>query len=126
MKRDGRDTLSGVVIESAIVVHRAVGPGLLESVYQCCLAHELRKRGVSFVTGCRLPVIYDGVELKTYFRLDLLVEGELVVELKSVQELHPVHIAQALTYLKLAGLKRALLINFNVPRLLEGVKRVSL
>lgn len=126
MKRDGRDTLSGVVIESAIAVHRAVGPGLLESVYQCCLAHELRKRGVSFETGCRVPVVYDGVELETYFRLDLLVERELVVELKSVQELHPVHVAQALTYLKLADLKRALLINFNVPRLLEGVKRISL
>lgn len=126
MRRDARDPLSGVVIESAIAVHRAIGPGLLESVYQCCLAHELRKRGVRFETGCRLPLRYDGVELNTYFRLDLLVERELEVELKSVQELHPVHVAQALTYLKLAGLQRALLINFNVPKLLEGVKRVSL
>ena len=126
MKRDGRDSLTGVVIESAVVVHRALGPGLLESVYQCCLAHELRKRRITFETGCRLPVRYDGVELGAYFRLDLLVERELVVELKSVQELHPVHLAQALTYLKLTGLRRALVINFNVPRLLDGVKRVSL
>jgi GxxExxY protein len=123
---DGRDTLSGVVIESAVLVHRSLGPGLLESVYQSALAYELGKRGVPFAANCRLPVWYDGVELRQHFRLDLLVAEQLVVELKSVQELHPIHTAQLLTYLKLSGHKRGLLINFNVARLVSGVRRLSL
>ncbi len=123
---DGRDTLTGVVIESAIRVHRNLGPGLLESVYQSALAYELRKRGIPFVADCRLPVWYDGIELRQHFRLDLLVAAQLVVELKSVQELHPIHSAQLLTYLKLSGHNRGLLINFNVVRLVNGIRRLSL
>jgi GxxExxY protein len=114
------------VIESAIQVHRGLGPGLLESVYQSALAYELGKRGVPFAADCRLPVWYDGVELRQRFRLDLLVDAQLVVELKSVQGLHAIHTAQLLTYLKLSGHKRGLLINFNVVRLVNGIRRLSL
>ena len=126
MRVDERDTVSGVVIESAVRVHQAIGPGLLESVYQACLIHELRKRQVGFAVGLRVPLSYDGVDLDQYFRLDLLVADRLIVELKSVQELHPIHTAQVLTYLRLTGHRKALLINFNVPRLVDGIRRVSL
>jgi GxxExxY protein len=107
-------------------VHQTLGPGLLESVYQACLVHELRKRRVEFVAGMKVPLRYDGAELNQFFRLDLLVADRLVVELKSVQELHPIHTAQVLTYLRLTGHRKALLINFNVSRLIDGIKRVSL
>ena len=126
MRVDERDTVSGGVIESAVRVHQAIGPGLLESVYQACLIHELRKRQVDFAVGLRVPLSYDGVDLDQYFRLDLLVADRLIVELKSVQELHPIHTAQVLTYLRLTGHRKALLINFNVPRLVDGIRRVSL
>jgi GxxExxY protein len=121
-----RDPLSHVVIGAAIAVHRELGPGLLESVYEACLAQELQTRRVPFARGIRIPVVYGGVTLRSCFRLDLLVAEELVVELKSVEHLMPVHLAQVLTYLKLTGHRRALLINFNVPRLLDGVKRLVL
>ena len=126
MRVDERDTVSGGVIESAVRVHQAIGPGLLESVYQACLIHELRKRQVDFAVGLRVPLSYDGVDLDQYFRLDLLVADRLIVELKSVQELHPIHTAQVLTYLRPTGHRNALLINFNVPRLVDGIRRVSL
>ncbi len=126
MRLDERDAVSGAVIEAAIRVHQALGPGLLESVYEPCLVHELRKRDIGFVAEMRVPLIYDGVELDQFFRLDLLVADRLIVELKSVQELHPIHTAQVLTYLRLTGHRKALLINFNVPRLIDGVRRVSL
>ena len=114
------------MIEAAIRVHQALGPGLLESVYEPCLVHELRKRDIGFVAGMRVPLIYDGVELDQFFRLDLLVADRLIVELKSVQELHPIHTAQVLTYLRLTGHRKALLMNFNVPRLVDGIRRISL
>ena len=114
------------VIGAAIAVHRAMGPGLLESVYQVCLAHELRRRRVAFQTGVRLPIIYNGEALKTHLRLDLLVENQLVVELKSVEHVLPIHTAQLLTYLKLSGHRLGLLINFNVTRLVDGVTRLAL
>jgi len=126
MRQDERDPISGAVIEAAIQVHQTIGPGLLESVYEPCLVHELRKRGIGLVTGVRVPLVYDGVELDQFFRLDLLVSERLIVELKSVQELHPVHTAQVLTYLRLTGHRKALLINFNVPRLVDGIRRVIL
>ena len=126
MRLDERDAVSGAVIEAAIRVHQALGPGLLESVYEPCLVHELRKRDIGFVAGMRVPLIYDGVELDQFFRLDLLVADRLIVELKSVQELHPIHTAQVLTYLRLTGHRKALLMNFNVPRLVDGIRRISL
>lgn len=119
-----KDALTHSVIGAAIAVHRIVGPGLLESVYEACLAHELAKRGVGFERGVKLPLIYDGHRLRTHFRIDLLVENQLVVELKSVANLLPVHTAQLLTYLKLGSYPRGLLINFNVVRLVSGVVRV--
>lgn len=126
MRPDERDEVSGAVIKAAIRVHRTLGPGLLESVYECCLAHELRKSEIRFALGVRVPVTYDGVELDQFFRLDLLVADRLIVELKSVQELHPIHTAQVLTYLRLTGHRKALLMNFNVPRLVDGIRRISL
>ena len=126
MRLDERDAVSGAVIEAAIRVHQALGPGLIESVYEPCLVHELRKRDIGFVAGMRVPLIYDGVELDQFFRLDLLVADRLIVELKSVQELHPIHTAQVLTYLRLTGHRKALLMNFNVPRLVDGIRRISL
>jgi GxxExxY protein len=126
MRLDERDPTSGAVIEAAIRVHQLLGPGLLESVYEACLVHELRKRRIGFVVGMRVPLRYDGVELNQFFRLDLLVADRLIVELKSVQELHPIHTTQVLTYLRLTGHRRALMINFNVPRLIDGIRRLSL
>jgi len=121
-----RDSVSHEVLGAAIAVHRALGPGLLESVYQLCLVHELAARGLEVRRDVRVPICYDGVELDAHFRLDLLVAGELVVELKSVERVIPVHTAQLLTYLKLTGHRRGLLINFNVTRLMDGVSRVVL
>jgi GxxExxY protein len=126
MRRDERDPLSGSVIEAAIRVHRILGPGLLESVYETCLAHELSRASVPFDRGRKLPLVYDGVELDQFFRLDLVIAGRLIVELKSVQELHPIHTAQVLTYLRLSGMSHALLMNFNVTRLIDGVRRIRL
>jgi len=123
---DTRDALTGLVVESAIRVHRLLGPGLLESVYQSALEHELRIRRVPFRSGCELPVFYDGVELEQHFRLDFVIRDEIVVEIKSVQKLHPVHLAQLMTYLRLSGKTKGLLINFNVVRLVLGVRRLSL
>ena len=119
-----RDAVSGEVIGAAIAVHRALGPGLLESVYQCCLVHELSTRGIQVQRDVRVPICYAGVELEAHFRLDLLVAGDLIVELKSVERVLPVHTAQLLTYLKLTGHRRGLLLNFNVPRLMDGVTRI--
>ena len=126
MRRDTRDPLTGAVIEAAIRVHRTLGPGLLESVYETCLAHELAKARISFERGRKVPVVYDGVVLEQHFRLDLLVEGTLIMELKSVQELQAIHMAQVLTYLRLTGLSQALLVNFNTPSLVDGVRRIRL
>ena len=121
-----RDSVSHEVLGAAIAVHRALGPGLLESVYQCCLVHELSTRSISVQRDVRVPIVYDGHELDAHFRLDLLVADMLVLELKSVEKILPVHTAQLLTYLKLTGHRRGLLINFNVPRLMNGVTRVVL
>lgn len=120
-----RDPLSHAVIGAAIEVHRGLGPGLLESVYETCLAHELRKRSVQFERAVQLPVYYDGLPMDTHFRLDLVVDRRLVVELKSVERLLPVHRAQLLTYLRLGGFRRGLLLNFNVSRLPGGVVRIA-
>jgi GxxExxY protein len=116
------DPAAESVIGAAIKVHSALGPGLLESAYQQCLMHELRCRQVSFVADKPVPVVYDGVRLDCGYRLDLFVDDRLIIELKAVEQVLPVHHAQVLTYLKLLRVQRALLINFNVPRLVDGIK----
>ena len=120
------DDLSRTVIGCAIEVHRELGPGLLESAYEQCLAHELRLKGIPFEPQKVLPVDYKGVLIDCGYRLDLLVDGRLIVELKAVAAVEPIHEAQLLTYLKLAKVKTGLLIIFNVPLLKDGIKRFVL
>jgi GxxExxY protein len=120
------DPLSNRVIGCAIEVHRELGPGLLESTYEACLAYELSRAGLRFVLQHPMPVAYKGVLLECGYRLDVLVEDELVLELKAVEEILGIHEAQILTYLKLAKLKVGLLVNFNVPALKQGIKRFVL
>jgi GxxExxY protein len=115
---------SGHVVDAAIRVHRALGPGLLESAYQECLAYELRKRGLHVLTQVVLPVTYDGVKLKVGYRMDMVVDDVIIVELKTVPKLLPVHDAQFLTYLILSGRRVGLLINFYVPQIRDGIKRM--
>ena len=117
------DELSNRVIGCAIEVHRALGPGLLESTYEQCLAHEMRLKGMGFKVQCPFPVEYKGVRLDCGYRVDFFVESALIVELKSVEQVQSVHEAQLLTYLKLARVQTGLLINFNVKQLREGIKR---
>jgi GxxExxY protein len=116
--------ISESVIGAAIEVHRALGPGLLESAYEASLAFELAQRGLSTQVQKPLPVVYKGVRLDCGYRLDLLVEDKVIVEIKAVDRLAPIHQAQLLSYLKLSGYKLGLLINFNVPVLKEGIRRV--
>jgi GxxExxY protein len=111
------------IIGAAIEVHRALGPGLLESAYEECLCQELRLRGVPFARQRPLPVEYKGKKLDCGYRLDLLVADAVVVEIKAVESIEPIHEAQLLTYLKLGGWKLGLLINFNVPVLKDGIRR---
>jgi GxxExxY protein len=112
------------IIEAAIEVHRTIGPGLLESVYSACLVHELQRSGLKFECQCAVPVIYKGVRLGCTFRLDLLVAGLVVVELKALEKLLPVHEAQLLTQMRLASKPVGLLLNFNVPLMKNGVTRL--
>ena len=116
--------LSNIVIGCAIKVHSALGPGLLESAYQECLFYELRRAGLGVEKQKPLPLVYESVKLECGYRVDLLVEGKLIIEIKSVEALTDVHFAQVLTYLKLSNCRLALLINFNVVQLKQGIKRV--
>ena len=118
--------LTGKVIGAAIEVHKALGPGLLESAYEECMSYELMLNKMRLERQKPLPVEYKGVKLDCGYRLDLVVENLLIVELKACDSLLPIHEAQLLTYLKLTGIKVGLLINFNVPVLKEGIKRLSL
>lgn len=118
------DRMSSKVIGSAIEVHRQLGPGLLESVYRACLAYELSSMGFACELEAPVPVRYKGIDLSCEFRIDLLVERELIVETKAVENLLPVHSAQLLTYLKLSGLHVGLLINFNSKVLSSGIRRL--
>ena len=115
--------LTRQIIGAAMEVHRVLGPGLLESAYQTCLAWELRERGLAFEAQVALPVVYKGVALDCGYRLDLVVQGKVIIELKAVEAILPVHEAQLLTYLRLSGRKVGLLINFNVPLLKDGITR---
>ena len=105
-------------------VHSVLGPGLLESTYEICLVRELRKRGLSLQTQVPQPVVYEGETIDHGYRLDVLVEGSVIVEIKSVEKLLPIHEAQLLSYLKLSDKKLGLLINFNVPHMRDGIKRL--
>ena len=118
-----RDPLTETVIGAAIEVHRVMGPGLLESVYERCLSHELTLRGIEHVRQQPLPVVYKGMPLDADLRLDIVIPDRLLLELKSVESLQPIHEAQLLTYLKLSGIRLGLLINFNVLLLKDGIKR---
>jgi len=120
------DEVAKEVVDAAFAVHSRLGPGLLESVYEVCLAHELKKRGLKVERQVTLPVVYDEVRLEAGLRIDLLVGDCVLVELKAVEALLPVHKAQVLTYLKLTGFRLGLLINFNVPLIRDGVTRVAL
>jgi GxxExxY protein len=120
------DPLVQRVLGGAIEVHRALGPGLLESAYQRCLAYELRSRHIAFDIQVPLPVLYKGVSIDCGYRLDFVVERSLVLEIKAVDVLLPIHQAQLLTYLKLLPASRGLLINFNAPRLMDGVRSLLL
>ena len=115
--------LSGQVIECCIAVHRSLGPGLLESVYKKCLVHELNKRNIACVMEYPVSIIYDGMNIDDAFRADLIVDGQIIIELKSVEKIMPVHKAQTLTYLKLSPYKIGLLINFGETLLKSGIHR---
>jgi len=121
-----RDPLTGRVIGCAIEVHRALGPGLLESTYEQCLARELDLQGIGFQLQLPIPVQHKGVRLNCGYRIDILVEDQLILELKSVDEIQGIYEAQLLTYMKLAGKHTGLLINFNVEILKDGIKRFVL
>jgi GxxExxY protein len=125
-RMEERDPVTGAVIAAAIEVHRLLGPGLLESIYQRALCHEMHLRGLPFQGQQPVPVAYKGVNLGDDLRLDLVVADQLIVELKAVDKLLPIHEAQLITYLKLTGLRVGLLINFNVRLLKEGIKRIVL
>ena len=117
--------LSGLIIDAAMRVHTALGPGLLESAYEACLLHELRKLGLHAQTQVTLPIFYDGVKIDAGYRIDLLVEDALIVELKAMDKILPIHEAQLLSYLKLSNKTLGLLINFNVVHLKDGLKRLA-
>ena len=116
--------VSGTIVDAAMKVHTALGPGLLESAYQACLKHELQKRGLNVRSEVGLPVVYDDLKMEVGYRLDLLVEDLVIVEAKSVDALAPIHEAQLLCYLKLSDKRVGLLINFNVLHLRDGIRRM--
>jgi GxxExxY protein len=115
--------LSGEIIAAAIEVHKGLGPGLLESVYHFCLIDELKRRSINYKTQFKLPLHYKGKDLNKDFIIDLLIEDKIVVEIKAVEVILPVHEMQMVTFLKLSNMKLGLLINFNVPVLVKGIRR---
>ncbi len=116
--------ISSQILAAAFKVHTAIGPGVLESVYQTCLHHELRKAGLRVEAQVAVPVQYDGLYLESGFRIDLLVEDRIILELKCIEDILPIHKAQLLTYLKLANKPLGLLLNFNVVHMRDGIKRI--
>lgn len=118
------DQISHKIIKAGLKVHSVLGPGLLESTYKACLAYELRKAGFSVEVELKLPIVYEEVRLEVGYRLDLLVNDLVIIELKSVEAITPVHMAQAISYLKLSRKKLCLIMNFNVVHLKDGIKRV--
>ena len=116
--------ISSKIIGAAIEVHKQLGPGLLESSYEVCLAYELKQQGLNIQTQVALPVVYKEVKLNAGYRIDILIENKVIIELKAVDFLADIHTAQLLTYLKLKELKLGLLINFNSVKLIDGVRRI--
>lgn len=124
MDESGYDELTDAILGAAIAVHQELGPGLLESAYEACLVYELRKRNLQVEQQKTLPVTYGEVQLECGYRIDLLVEEKVIVELKAVEKILPVHQAQVISYLKLSGCKIGLLLNFNEIRLKNGIRRL--
>jgi len=120
------DAVARAVVDAAFVVHTRLGPGLLESVYEVCLAYEIGQRGITAARQVALPITYRSIRLEAQLRLDLVVGDCVVVEVKAIDTLAPVHTAQMLTYLKLSGMRLGLLINFNVGAIKDGIRRIVL
>ncbi len=121
---DELNHISGIVLDAAIAVHREMGSGLLEAVYHHCLLEELSHRSIEFKTQMKVPLVYRGVDLNKDYCIDILIENEIILELKAVEGILPVHESQLLSYLKLSGRRLGLLINFNVVLLKNGIKRM--
>jgi GxxExxY protein len=124
--RSDLSSITGTVVDAGLKVHQALGPGLLESTYEQCLLHELHTRGMAAERQVPLPIIYDGARIDAGYRIDLLVNGAIIVEVKAVEALKPIHQAQLLTYLKLSGCRIGLLMNFHVVLFKQGLKRLVL
>jgi GxxExxY protein len=116
--------LSGSIIDAAVKIHMQLGPGLLESVYEQCMAIEFQQRGIRCASQIPLPIVYAGHRIESAYRLDLLVDDRIIVEIKAIEHILPVHKAQLLSYLRLTEKKLGLLLNFNVPRMREGIYRI--
>jgi len=123
---EGKDAITDKIIGAAIEVHKSLGPGLLESVYETCLCYELKILGLAVKRQQAIPVSYKGIRLETGLRIDLLVEDSVIVELKCVENIAPVHESQLLTYLRLSGMRTGLLLNFFTARMIDGIKRMVL
>ena len=124
--RDDHDPLTGAIIGAAIYVHDNLGPGLLESAYEECMAWVLTRRGVAVRRQCMVPIVFEGHTIRAAYRIDLLVDNRVVVEVKTVDTILPVHEAQVRTYLKMSEIPVALLLNFRVPMMKHGIRRVTL
>ena len=124
VSNDEIEEVATIIVDSCVKVHWELGPGLLESTYQLCLAHELRTRGISVRCEVMLPVQFDGMEIEAGYRIDMLVAECIVIENKSLGKLLPIHDAQLLTYLKLSGFRLGFLVNWNVPLIKDGIKRM--
>jgi GxxExxY protein len=118
--------LTQKIIGAAIEVHKALGPGLLESSYEACLMFEIVEQGITANQQTLLPINYKGHKIDSGYRIDILIPETLIIELKATDKIHPIHIAQTLTYMKLSNIKTGLIINFNVPKLTDGIKRLRL
>lgn len=122
--REEIEEVASQIVDAMLMVHRELGPGLLESTYQACLAHELRGRGIEVHCEVELPVRYRGLAIEAGYRIDMLVAGCIIIENKSVQAMAPIHEAQLLTYLRLSGHRLGFLVNWNVPLIKDGIKRM--
>ncbi len=119
------DEIASEIVDAAFRIHSKLGPGLLESAYEACMAHELTKRGFLVERQKPQSVFYDGLEIEVGYRLDILVDDTIIIELKAVEQLSPIHQAQLMTYLKLSGKTLGFLINFNVPLIKQGIRRIA-
>lgn len=124
-ERERLEQVAKAIVDSAIKVHKSLGPGLLESAYQYCHVYELRKRDLNVQTELILPIMYDGQQIDAGYRIDVLVENSIIIENKSVEQVLPVHEAQLITYLKLQNCKLGFLLNWNVPLMKDGIKRFA-